>query len=296
LSKSACEPGRSAREPLRSVIARFGLRADKRLGQHFLLDRNLLARIAAAAGDLHGRTVLEVGPGPGGLTRALLDAGATRIVAVERDPRCIAALRELALCAGRRLELIEADALGVALADLGVEPVVLVANLPYNIGTPLLLGWLDQLERIESMTLMFQREVAERLTAAPGTRSYGRLSVLVQWLCEARCLFHLPSRAFTPPPQVASTLVGLAPRACPLAPADKAILECVVAAAFGQRRKMLRSSLKVLAPEADALLERAGIPGTARAEAVPVEGFCRLAEAYRSMRDSRSFRAMRGTG
>ncbi|MGH6885006.1 MAG: ribosomal RNA small subunit methyltransferase A, partial [Geminicoccales bacterium] len=214
--------------------------------------------------------------------------------------RCIKALRELALRSDGRLELIEADALEVDLAlnvpGLGAERLTVVANLPYNVGTPLLLGWLDRLTRIESMTLMFQREVAERLTAAPGTRSYGRLSVLVQWLCEARCLFHLPSRAFTPPPQVASTLVGLVPRAFPLAPADKAVLERVVAAAFGQRRKMLRSSLKALTPQADALLERAGIPGTARAEAVPVEGFCRLAEAYRAMRPARSLRAARGTG
>jgi 16S rRNA (adenine1518-N6/adenine1519-N6)-dimethyltransferase len=296
LSKSACEPGRSDGEPLREVIARFGLRADHRLGQHFLLDRNLLARIVGAAGDLHGRAVLEVGPGPGGLTRALLDAGAARVVAIERDPRCVAALRELALGAEGRLELIEADALEVDLADLDIERLAIVANLPYNVGTPLLLGWLDRLQRIESMTLMFQREVAERLTAAPGTRSYGRLSVMVQWLCEARCLFHLPSRAFTPPPQVASTLVGLTPRPRPLAPADKDVLERVVAAAFGQRRKMLRSSLKSLTPEADALLERAGIPGTARAEAVSIEGFCRLAEAWRAMRPAHSLRAARGTG
>jgi 16S rRNA (adenine1518-N6/adenine1519-N6)-dimethyltransferase len=240
--------------------------------------------------------VLEVGPGPGGLTRALLDAGATRIVAVERDPRCIAALRELANCAGGRLELIEADALAVDPADLGAERIAIVANLPYNVGTPLLLAWLDRLERIERMTLMFQREVAERLTAVPGTRSYGRLSVLVQWLCEARCLFHLPSRAFTPPPQVASSLIGLVPRPRPLAPADKVTLERVVAAAFGQRRKMLRSSLRTLTPDADALLKRAGISGTARAETVPVEGFCQLAEAYRAMREAPPLKEARETG
>jgi 16S rRNA (adenine1518-N6/adenine1519-N6)-dimethyltransferase len=258
------------------VIARFGLRADKRLGQHFLLDPQLLARIARAAGELHGRTVLEVGPGPGGLTRALLAAGADRVIAIERDPRCVLAVRELAAAAGGRLEVIEADALTVDPAQLGGN-VVAVANLPYNLGTALLLRWLERLEAFDSLTLMFQREVAERLAAAPGTSVYGRLSVIVQWLCDVRMVLHLPARAFVPPPQVASTLVHLRPRPQPLAPADKPSLERVLAAAFGQRRKMLRRSLKGVTADPGALLDAAGVPPTARAEDIDVAGFCRLA-------------------
>lgn len=261
------------------MIARFGLRADKRLGQHFLLDPQLLSKIARAAGDLHGRTVLEIGPGPGGLTRAVLAAGAKRVIAIERDPRCVVALRELAAAAGGRLEVIEADALTVDPARLGAENITAVANLPYNIGTALLLRWLDRLEAFDSLTLMFQREVAERLAAAPGTSAYGRLSVIVQWLCEVRIMLHLPARAFVPPPQVASTLVQLRPRPQPLAPADKAPLERVLAAAFGQRRKMLRRSLKGLSADPGALLEAADVPPTARAEDIDVAGFCRLARA-----------------
>jgi 16S rRNA (adenine1518-N6/adenine1519-N6)-dimethyltransferase len=260
------------------------LRADKRLGQHFLLDTNLLARIAAAAGDLTGRTVLEVGPGPGGLTRALLAAGAARVIAIERDHRFVAALQGLVAASGGRLRLIEADALTVALAGLAGERLSVVANLPYNVATPLLLGWLDQLERVETMTLMVQREVAERLVASPGNRTYGRLSVLAQWLCEIRCLMRLPARAFVPPPRVASTLVQLTPRRLPLAPADKGTLERVTAAAFGQRRKMLRSSLKSLTDRSEALLAAAEVPGTARAEEIDVAGFCRLARAYADRR------------
>ena len=174
------------------MIARFGLRADKGLGQHFLLDPKLLTKIAKAAGDLRDRMVLEVGPGPGGLTRALLGAGAGRVVAIERDPRCVAALLELAQAAAGRLEVIEADALTFDLARLGAARLVAVANLPYNIGTPLLLKWLDQIARFDRLYLMFQREVAERLVAAPGAAAYGRLSVIVQWLCEVRVLLHLP--------------------------------------------------------------------------------------------------------
>jgi 16S rRNA (adenine1518-N6/adenine1519-N6)-dimethyltransferase len=266
--------------PLRAVIARFGLRADKRLGQHFILDRNLLARIAAAAGDLRGRVVLEVGPGPGGLTRALLEAGAARVIAVERDARCVAALEELGAAAGSRLRVVEADALTLDLAALAEPRLSIVANLPYNVGTALLLQWLDQLGRIEGMTLMFQREVAERLIARPGGRDYGRLSVLAQWLCEIRLVMHLPPRAFVPPPKVASSLVQLTPRATPLAPADKTSLEQVLAAAFGQRRKMLRASLKRLTPEPERLLAAAEIPPTARAEQIDIAGFCRLARCW----------------
>jgi 16S rRNA (adenine1518-N6/adenine1519-N6)-dimethyltransferase len=227
---------------------------------------------------LRGRTVLEVGPGPGGLTRALLAAGAGRVIAIERDPRCIAALAELAAAAPGRLELIEADALRFDVAQLGAERLVAAANLPYNIGTPLLLKWLDRVELFDSLVLMFQREVAERLAAAPSTGAYGRLSVIVQWLCEVRIALHLPGRAFVPPPQVASSLVHLTPRPRPLAHADKPALERVLAAAFGQRRKMLRVSLKSLSADLIALLEAAAVPPTARAEEIDVAGFCRLAQ------------------
>jgi 16S rRNA (adenine1518-N6/adenine1519-N6)-dimethyltransferase len=274
----------SARAAPAIAFARHRPRADKRLGQHFLLDPNLLARIAAAAGDLTARTVLEVGPGPGGLTRALLAAGAARVIAIERDHRFADALQELVADSGGRLHLIEADALAVALAGLAEERLSVVANLPYNIATPLLLGWLDQLDRIEAMTLMLQREVAERLVASPGGRTYGRLSVLAQWLCEVGRLMHLPARAFVPPPRVASTLVRLTPRRLPLAPADKATLERVTAAAFGQRRKMLRSSLRSLTDRPEALLAAAQVPATARAEEIDVAGFCRLACAYADRR------------
>lgn len=225
---------------------------------------------------------MEIGPGPGGLTRALLDAGAREVIAVERDPRCLAALRDLEQGARGRLRLIEADALEVDLATLGGRPVTIVANLPYNVGTALLLRWLGELERIDGMTLMFQREVAERLVAAPASKAYGRLSVLVQWLCAAEIVFHLPARAFVPPPKVASSVVRLRPRPEPLAVAERGALERVLAAAFGQRRKMLRQSLKSLGVAIDPLLERAGLAGTARAEEIDVAGFCRLAEAYRT--------------
>jgi 16S rRNA (adenine1518-N6/adenine1519-N6)-dimethyltransferase len=261
------------------VIERFQLRADKRLGQHFLLDPQLLARIVRTAGDVRGRTVVEIGPGPGGLTRALLAAGAGRVIAIERDPRCVAALTELAVAPGR-LEVIEADALRFDVAGLGADHLVAVANLPYNIATPLLLRWLDRIELFETMVLMFQREVAERLAAAPGTAAYGRLSVIVQWLCEVKIALHLPGRAFVPPPQVSSSVVQLVTRPQPLAPADKHVLERVLAATFGQRRKMLRVSLKSLTADPIALLEAAGVPPTARAEEIDVAGFCSLARSY----------------
>jgi 16S rRNA (adenine1518-N6/adenine1519-N6)-dimethyltransferase len=224
--------------------------------------------------------VLEVGPGPGGLTRALLATDAARVVAIERDPRCIAALGELGAAAPGRLEVIEADALAFDPARLGRERFVAVANLPYNVGTALLLKWLDDIERFERLCLMFQREVAERLAAAPGSPAYGRLSVIAQWLCEVRLLLHLPGRAFVPPPQVASSLVQLVPRAQPLAPADKPALERVLAAAFGQRRKMLRVSLKRLTADPAELLAVAEVPPSARAEEIDVAGFCRLARSY----------------
>lgn len=266
--------------PLRDVIRKHDLRADKRLGQHFLLDTNLLQRIVGLAGDLKGRTVLEIGPGPGGLTRALLQSGTERVIAIERDPRCIEALNELVVASEGRLTLIEADALTVDLAAIAdSDRLTIVANLPYNVGTALLLRWLDHLQRIESMTLMFQREVAERLTASPRSKSYGRLSVLVQWLCKAERLINLPAKAFVPPPKVASSIIGLTPREQPLAPADKRTLERVLAAAFGQRRKMLRTSLKSLIPNPLPVLAAAEIKETARAEEIDIEGFCRLSRA-----------------
>jgi 16S rRNA (adenine1518-N6/adenine1519-N6)-dimethyltransferase len=265
--------------PLREVILRHGIAARRSLGQNFILDLNLTRRIARAGGPLNTGTTIEIGPGPGGLTRALLDEGATRVVAVERDPRCLAALAELAARHPGRLELIEGDALTLDPAALTSAPRRIVANLPYNIATALLLRWLGRIGEYESLTLMFQREVGERLVAAPRSPAYGRLSVLVQWLCEASILFDIPPQAFTPPPKVTSSVVRLTPRPLPLAPADKAVLERVTAAAFGQRRKMLRSSLKSLGMPVEPLLIEAGIDGTARAEELSVFEFCALARA-----------------
>ncbi|MGE5503531.1 MAG: 16S rRNA (adenine(1518)-N(6)/adenine(1519)-N(6))-dimethyltransferase RsmA [Actinomycetota bacterium] len=264
--------------PLREVIARHGLAARKSLGQHFLLDLNLTGRIARAAGDLEHGTVIEVGPGPGGLTRALLDAGAAHLVAIERDDRAIAIQQEIAAAYPGRLEIIAGDALEVDAADLGCAPRRIVANLPYNISTVLLLRWLRRITDFETLVLMFQKEVVDRLAAAPRTPHYGRLSVITQWLCEVRPLFNVDKRAFTPPPAVMSTVVRLEPRPQPLAPARFETLERVTAAAFGQRRKMLRSSLKPLG-DAEALLASTGLPPTARAEEIDVAGFCALARA-----------------
>ena len=267
--------------PLREVIARHGIAAKKSLGQNFLLDLNLTARIARAAGDLSATTVVEVGPGPGGLTRALLAEGAAHVVAVERDERCLAALAEIAARYPDRLTVVSADALAVDMAALARGPTIVVANLPYNIATPLLIGWL----RTEpwppwfrSLTLMFQREVAERIVAPPGSRTYGRLSVLAGWRTEAEILFDVPARAFTPPPKITSSVVQFIPRPRPLT-CDPAVLERVVAAAFGQRRKMLRQSLKALGLDALALLAAAGITETCRAEEIDVAGFVALANA-----------------
>jgi 16S rRNA (adenine1518-N6/adenine1519-N6)-dimethyltransferase len=265
--------------PLREVIARHGIGARKSLGQNFILDLNLTRRIARAAGPLDDGATIEIGPGPGGLTRALLDEGAARVIAIERDPRCLAALGELAELHAGRLTIIDGDALAIDPATLGDGPRRIVANLPYNIATPLLLKWLDRVGAYESLTLMFQREVAERLVAAPRSPAYGRLSILVQWLCEARILFDIPPQAFTPAPKVTSSVVRLVPRPMPLAPADKAMLERVTAAAFGQRRKMLRASLKSLGVAVEPLLAAAGIAGTARAEELSVAEFCALARA-----------------
>jgi 16S rRNA (adenine1518-N6/adenine1519-N6)-dimethyltransferase len=270
--------------PLREVIARHGLGARRALGQHFLLDLNLTRRIARAAGDLAHATVIEVGPGPGGLTRALLEEGARRVIAIERDERCVPALAEIAAAYPARLETVMADALTIDATTLGEPPRKVVANLPYNIATALLLHWLPVLGGFESLTLMFQKEVADRLIARPRSKDYGRLSVITQWLAEARRLFDVPARAFTPPPKVTSTVVELRPRPAPLHPADMATLERVTAAAFGQRRKMLRQSLRSLTPDALALLARADVPETARAEELDVDAFCRLARVAATLR------------
>jgi 16S rRNA (adenine1518-N6/adenine1519-N6)-dimethyltransferase len=264
--------------PLRDVIARYGIAARKSLGQNFILDLNLTGRIARAAGRLDDVTVIEIGPGPGGLTRALLAEGARRVVAIERDPRCLAALGEIAARYPGRLEIVEGDALALDPVALTQAPRKIVANLPYNIATALLLRWLDNIADYQSLTLMFQREVAERLVARPRTPAYGRLSVLVQWLCEPRILFDLAPGAFVPPPKVTSSVVSLTPRAAPLAPVAKSALERITAAAFGQRRKMLRSSLKSLGTPVEPLLAAADIAPTARAEELSVAQFCGLAQ------------------
>ena len=266
--------------PLRSVIERFGLAAKKSLGQNFLLDLNLTSRIARAAGRLDECTVLEVGPGPGGLTRALLANGATRVIAVERDERCLPALAEIAAHYPGRLGIMSGDALQTdweALAPSG--PVKVAANLPYNIGTELLVRWLTREPWppfFRSLTLMFQREVAERITAQPDTSAYGRLSVLASWRTEARIAFDVSPQAFWPPPKVTSSVVSLVPRAAPL-PASARALGRVTQAAFGQRRKMLRQSLRSIGGEG--LLARTGIDGTRRAETLGVEEFVALANA-----------------
>ena len=265
--------------PLRDVIAAHGLAARKSLGQNFLLDLNITAKIARIAGPLEGVTVIEVGPGPGGLTRALLHAGARRVIAVERDERCLPALEQIAAHHDGRLEIISGDALETDFAGLaeGHGDTRIVANLPYNIGTELLTGWLTAdpwPPFYTSLTLMFQKEVAQRIVAAPGTPAYGRLGVLAGWRSEARIAFELPPQAFSPPPKVSSAVVHLVPRAAP-APCALAKLERVTMAAFGQRRKMLRQSLKPLGGEA--LLAEAGIDPTRRAETLYIAEFVRLA-------------------
>jgi 16S rRNA (adenine1518-N6/adenine1519-N6)-dimethyltransferase len=265
--------------PLREVIARHGLAARKSLGQHFLFDLNLTGRIARAAGDLNSGTVIEVGPGPGGLTRALLAAGAKHVIAIERDERCLAALAEISAVYPGRLEIIAGDALEVPAHELGTTPRRICANLPYNIATPLLLGWLRHAPAFAGLTLMFQTEVAERLFAAPRTSAYGRLAIATQWRATARRLFDIDARAFTPAPKVGSTVVEIVPRPAPLAPADPDILERVTAAAFGQRRKMLRQSLRSLGVDPAALLDPCAIEPTRRAEELTVEEFCCLARA-----------------
>ncbi|NNE51376.1 MAG: 16S rRNA (adenine(1518)-N(6)/adenine(1519)-N(6))-dimethyltransferase RsmA [Sulfitobacter sp.] len=268
--------------PLREVIAQHGLSARKSLGQNFLLDLNLTAKIARQAGNLSSCDVLEIGPGPGGLTRGLLSEGARRVLVIEKDRRCLPALQEIAAAYPGRLEILEGDALEIdPLAHL-TPPIRVVANLPYNVGTELLVRWLtppDWPPFWESLTLMFQREVAERIVAEPGSKAYGRLAILAQWRAEARIAMQLPPGAFTPPPKVSSAVVHLTALPQPRFPANPAILSRVVAAAFNQRRKMLRAALKGVSPHIEDLLVEAGLKPTDRAEQIPLEGFCALARA-----------------
>ncbi len=257
--------------PLREVIKRYELMAKKSLGQHFLCDLNLTRRIAELAGDLSDCTVFEIGPGPGGLTRSLLHTRAKKIIAIEKDRRCLAALEELVNISENRLEVLMADALEINLADLANAPRAIVANLPYNIATPLLLNWLHHMSDFRSMTLMFQAEVADRLIAKPSNKAYGRLSVITQFCCHVKRVINIPARAFTPPPKVDSSVVHLVPRQQRQHDVPLEKLEMVTAAAFGQRRKMLRSSLQALGGEA--LLIRARLDPTLRAEDLSVEDF-----------------------
>jgi 16S rRNA (adenine1518-N6/adenine1519-N6)-dimethyltransferase len=259
--------------PLRDVINRLGLRAKRSFGQNFLLDLNLTQRIAGAAGNLRGVNVIEIGPGPGGLTRALMMQGASQVYAIERDFRCIEAINEISIAYPGQVHIIEADATKINLSEVCDGPRKIVANLPYNVATPLLIGWLKDLPDVQGMTLMFQKEVADRLTAKPKSKAYGRLSVMSQWLCFVRQEFNVTKEAFTPPPKVTSTVVTFTPRAEPLADATWESLEAVTAAAFNQRRKMLRVSLKSY----DFDFKVLGLKETARAEELSIEDFCKLA-------------------
>ena len=266
--------------PLRDVIASHGLDAKKSLGQNFLLDLNLTSKIARLAGDISGHDVLEVGPGPGGLTRGLLAAGARRVVALEKDPRCMAVLAQIAAAYPGRLDVFNADALDFDIRGQLTGPVRVVANLPYNVGTELLVRWLtpkDWPPFWSSLTLMFQKEVAERIIAKPGTKAYGRLGILAQWKSNPSVVMELSPEAFTPPPKVHSAVVHLEALAEPRFPAPAGLLSSTVAMAFNQRRKMLRSSLKSAAPDIETALRDAGLEPTARAEEISLEGFCALA-------------------
>ena len=271
--------------PLREVIARHGLSARKGLGQNFLLDLNLTRRIARAAGPLSGYNVIEVGPGPGGLTRSLIAEGAVQVIAIEKDARAIPALQEIAAAFPGQLTIIAKDALEVEWSKVVKGKAKIVANLPYNVATPLLTRWLNEEPWppwYESMTLMFQKEVADRIAASPQSKAYGRLSVLAQWRARATKLFDIDRRAFTPPPNVTSSLVQIIPGAPLIEGLASADIERVTAKAFGQRRKMLRASLRGLGVEAERLIERAGMDPTARAEQLSVADFCRLAAALKS--------------
>ena len=260
---------------LKQTIATYGLAAHKGLGQHFLLDLNLTQKIVTQAGDLTGTTVFEIGPGPGGLTRPIMESQAKQVIAIEKDSRCVTALQELVDAYGTRLQVIEADALEINLPELAPAPRVIISNLPYNVGTALLIQWLEQIDEYQSLTLMFQAEVVDRILAEPCTKNYGRLSVISQFMCVGKRVLSLPARAFTPPPKVDSAVVHLVPRQDRPKDVEFAKLEKITAAAFGQRRKMLRASLKSLGGEA--LLEKAGIAATRRAEELSIPEFEALA-------------------
>ncbi|MFT9206904.1 16S rRNA (adenine(1518)-N(6)/adenine(1519)-N(6))-dimethyltransferase RsmA [Acetobacter orientalis] len=281
LNSRESNPLSSSLESLRDVISRHGLDARKALGQHFLLDPTITTRIAALAGNLSGRHVVEVGPGPGGLTRALLDTPTSTVTAVELDTRAVAVINELALAFPNRLSVLEADALKHDLTALCPAPRHIVANLPYNVATPLLVGWLRQGSAWERMTLMFQQEVAERICAEPNSAHYGRLGVLSQWCAQCAIVMTLPPGAFSPPPAVWSAVVSITPHAAQPEPALFKAMERVTAAAFGQRRKMLRGSLKSL--NGEALLAETGIDGTRRAETLSIAEFDLLARTHQAL-------------
>jgi len=263
--------------PLRLLVESMDMRARKSLGQNFLFDLNLTRKIARSAGPLTGTTI-EIGPGPGGLTRALLLEHAEHVMAIEKDRRASAVLSSLSAAAGDRLTLIEADALTSPIWELGTAPRRIIANLPYNIATTLLIQWLAHASCFDSMTLMFQREVAERITARPGEAAYGRLSVLTRWLADAEILFDVPASAFVPQPKIISSIVQIVPLAQPRYPCSQHALEFITRTAFGQRRKMLRSSLKKI--NGDQLLAAAGIAPESRPQDIDIEGFCKLANLY----------------
>ena len=269
----------AALPPLKDIIREYKLNARRKLGQNFLLDLNLTGRIAREAMINPDQTVVEIGPGPGGLTRAILMAGAKQVIAIEKDSRAVAALQPLVEASCGRLHLIEADALNISVHELGQadQPKQIIANLPYNIATPLLIGWLNHISHFSSLTLMFQREVAERIAASPNTGAFGRLSIICQWLTETRHCFDIPPSAFVPPPKVTSSVVRLLPRQTPLFPAKQDTLQHVAKTAFNQRRKMLRASLKALGGQD--LLDQAGINGENRPEQLTIADFCAISNA-----------------
>lgn len=265
---------------IKEILNKYGISADKKLGQNFLFDQNITDKIVRSAGRLDGTTVIEIGPGPGILTRSLLASGASKIVAIEMDKRCIDALNDyLVPHSDGRLEILEADALKTDIYYNQENPLKIIANLPYNISTELLFKWLDTPDVFKSFTLMFQREVAMRIMAKPRTKDYGRLSVKAQWLCEIEHDFDLPPEAFFPPPKVTSSVITITPRAKPLAEVDEKTLDKLCKAVFGQRRKTLRSSLRQLTKNPVEVLEKAGIDGMRRPEELSVEEFCKLASS-----------------
>lgn len=267
---------------LREVITFYQLQATKNLGQNFLTDLNLTRKIVRAAGDLTDIHVIEIGPGPGGLTRALLESPAASVTVVELDARCIPIMQELQKAYPDRLHIVHADALNLDISTLQPAPRAIIANLPYNVATPLLINWLDMLyhapNALQSMTLMFQKEVAERICSEPNCKSYGRLSIIAQWLCDVSLCFDIPPSAFLPAPKVTSTVIHLTPLTAPRYSAKKVILEKILASAFNQRRKMLRSSLKNFSSNVEELLNAAHIDPQRRAETLSIEEFCRIAQ------------------